>query len=397
MTEPGASSRLPPYPPSSLVSRLEWLEPATKFPGTHTDMHWHAWGDDGALYCVDDDGENFGGPWNFAHFLRVTGTPPSHHVEEVSLFPELKRHSVDKYRYVDGALAVDSRLFVAAYDYIWTDPRRGNKPAWTIDSEGKPTTSSDEGWFVDAMSEHGGVASLMFSDDYGQTWNNAPEEDTPYFLGPNFAGLAFVGFGPGYSGVPEQFGDYVYAISNDCNWEGGDNVFLARVPRDRVLERAAWEFWSENGLGLYEVEPSWSPDQEVAAPIYRDPGYVGHPTMTWNPGLGRFLLALGSDSTPHNWDVPAEIARTTWHQRRELKILEAPTPWGPWSLLHFDDNWEGEHVAYLPQIPPNWLSSDGLSGTLLFSGDYKFGFLPRSAGESFYGFMTRPFRLVLGL
>ena len=124
MTEPGARLRHPPYPPSSLVSRLEWLEPATKFPGTHTDMHWHAWGDDGALYCVDDDGENFGGPWNFAHFLRVTGTPPSHHVEEVSLFPELKRHSVDKYRYVDGALAVGSRLFVAAYDYIWTDPRR---------------------------------------------------------------------------------------------------------------------------------------------------------------------------------------------------------------------------------------------------------------------------------
>jgi len=155
----------------------------------------------------------------------------------ISSFPELKRHSVDKYGSVDGALAFGSRLFVAAYDYIWTDPRRGNEPAWTIDSEGKPTTSSDEGWFVDAMSEHGGVASLMYSDDYGKTWNNAPEEDTPYFLGPNFAGLAFVGFGPGYSGVPERFGDYVYAISNDCNWEGGDNVYLARVPRDRVPDR----------------------------------------------------------------------------------------------------------------------------------------------------------------
>ena len=387
--------RRPPYPDSQLLAGLEWLAPASKYEGTRTDMHWHAWADDGALYCVDDDGDNFGGPWNFAHLLRVTGTPPEHHVEEISLFPELKRYSVDRLRYVDGALAIGSRLYVAAYDYVYCDPRRGGEAAYELDAGGKPSPTSDEGWFVDAMSQHGGVASLMYSDDYGQTWNNAPEEHTPYFLGPNFAGLAFVGFGPGYTGVPDRFGDYVYAISNDCNWEGGDNIYLARVPRDHVLDRTAWQFWSGSGLGLYDVEPSWSADEDAATPIYRDPGYVGHPTMTWNPGLERFLLALGSDSTPHNWDVPADTARTTWHRRRELKILEAPTPWGPWSLLHFDDNWEGEHVAYLPQIPPNWLSSDGLSGTLLFSGDYKFGFLPRSAGESFYGFMTRPFRLVL--
>jgi len=394
MSSPGSSSRRPPYPDSDLIEHLAWVAPAAKYPGTHTDMHWQAWADDGALYCVDDDGENFGGRWNFAHLLRVTGTPPDHHVEEIGLFPELKRHSVDRFRYVDGALAVDSRLYVAAYDYVFIDPRATDGEAWVIDDNGKPTPAGDTSWFVDAMSEHGGVASLMYSDDYGQTWQNAPEKDTPYFLGRKFAGLAFVGFGPGYTGVPEEFGDYVYAISNDGNWEGGDSVFLARVPRNRVLERDAWTFWAAPGLGIDPAEPTWSPDEDAATPIYRDEGYVGHPTMTWNPGLGRFLLALGSDSTPHNWSVDPEVARSTWHRRRELKILEAPTPWGPWSIVHFDDNWEGEHVAYLPQIPPNWLSGDGLSGTLLFSGDYKFGFLPRSA-ESFYGFMTRPFRLVL--
>ena len=390
MTRRAVPDRRPPYPDSDLIRKLEWLGPAVRYPGTHTDMHWHAWADDGALYVVDDDGENFGGPWNFAHLLRVTGTPPHHRVEEISLFPELKRPSVEKYRYVDGALAVGSRLFVAAYDYIWTDPRHASTPAWSIDEKGTPRATGEASWFIDAMSEHGGVASLMYSDDYGQTWQNAPDESTPYFLGPKFAGLAFVGFGPGYSGVPDEYGDYVYAISNDGNWEGGDSVFLARVPRARVLDRSAWSFWSGETDG-----PVWSADEDVAAPIYHDPAYVGHPTMTWNPGLKRFLLALGSDSTPHNWDVDPEVARARWHRRRELKILEAPTPWGPWSIVHFDDNWEGDHVAYLPQIPPCWLSDDGTEGTLLFSGDYKFGFLPRHPDdESFYGFMTRPFRLV---
>jgi hypothetical protein len=33
--------------------------------------------------------------------------------------------------------------------------------------------------------------------------------------------------------------------------------------------------------------------------------------------------------------------------------------------------WSGtEHSCYLPQIPNKWWSKDGLSGTVMFSGDY---------------------------
>src|SRR3954454_14408745 len=118
MDAPAREGRVVPYPPSALVAGLDWLAPARRYPGTGTDMHWHAWAEDDALYVVDDDGANFGGPWNFAHLLRVTGSPPAHEVREISLFPELERHSVERLRYVDGALAVGSRLFVAAYDYV---------------------------------------------------------------------------------------------------------------------------------------------------------------------------------------------------------------------------------------------------------------------------------------
>jgi hypothetical protein len=384
-----------PYPRSEIIEALEWVGPASRYPGTGTDMHWYAWAADDAVYVVDDDGENFGNGWNFAHFLRITGTPPNHHVEELSTFPELKRHSVDRFRYVDGALAVGNRIFVAAYDYRFVDPRPEAEPAWELLDDTRARFAGDEAFFVDAMSEHAGVAALMYTDDFGTTWQNVPGADTPYFLGPRFAGLAFVGFGPGYTGVPAFLGDYVYAISNDGNWEGGDAVFLARAPTTQVLDRTQWEFWAGEGAGLEPAEPVWTAHEDDAAPIYADPGFVGHPTMVWNQGLGRFLLSLGSDSTPHNWDVPSDVARETWHRRRELKILEGPTPWGPWGVVHFDQDWEGERVAYLPQIPAKWLSEDGLSGTLMFSGDYRFGFLPRPApSESFYGLVTRQFRLL---
>lgn len=152
--------RIPSYPRSTTLAGLEWLTESSRYPESRTDMHWWTWGDDGALYFADDDGENFGLPWNFAHLLKATGTPPTHTVEEISAFPELVRPETLRYRrYVDGAVAVGSRLFVAAYDY---DDSAAEDGAY-------------EYRHVDLISPHGGVASLMFSDDYGTTWQNAPE------------------------------------------------------------------------------------------------------------------------------------------------------------------------------------------------------------------------------
>jgi hypothetical protein len=377
------------YPPSTLLRGIEWLAPASKYPGSGSDMHWHAWGDDGALYVVDDDGANFGRPWNYAHLLRATGTPPDHTLEYVSSFPDLRRTSMRDLLYVNGALAVGSRLYVAVYTYNFEDP--GQEPYRLVN--GVPEAAAADCWFVNAISQHGGVLALIYSDDYGRTWQNIPDERTPYFLGPRFAGLSFVGFGPGYQGVPDALGNYVYAISNDENWESGNHVFLARVPKSDVLERAAWEFYI-GGRDLGKAY--WSRVEADARPILSDPGHVGHPTMTYDAGIGRFLLAFGSDAVAHSYATPRAYAREHWHRARELQIYEAAMPWGPWFLVHYDSFWDGTHLSYLPQIPSPWLSSDGLSGTMLFSGDYNIqpAAYHYTAEQSYYGFMTRPFRLL---
>ncbi len=143
--------------------------------------------------------------------MRVTGTPPNHHVEEISSFPELqitgpektpegkRRTYNDEYnlaraRYVCGALAVGNRLYVSVYDY--------NDLA-----SGKPRQ------LMDRISPHAGIVGIMYSDDHGKTWRNVPSKDDPneghpYFLGPRFAGLQFVGFGPGYTAVPAGLDGY---------------------------------------------------------------------------------------------------------------------------------------------------------------------------------------------
>jgi len=362
------------FAPSDLFIGIEWSAPASRYPGTSSDMHWQTWGLDDALYVVDDDGHNFGKPWNFGHLLRVTGTPPDHRMEEISAFPDLVRpEGLRCRRYVDGTVAIGDRLFVAAYDYADEIP------------------GFEDFWHIDHISDHGGVASLMYTDDRGVTWHNTPDPNVgpdDYFLGPRFAGLAFVQFGPGYTGVPDRFGDYVYALSNDMNWETGDNIFLARVPKSDILDRSTWEFFCTPGEGAFEAPARWTSDEYRARPILRDPGRVGHPTMTWNPAVERFLLTYGTDSVPHTFATPVPVARETWDRQTELLVLEGPTPWGPWRLIHHDPSWEHPHTPYLPQVPAKWLDDDGLGGWMAYSGDYT------EPGGSYYGFMTRHFRLV---
>jgi len=387
------------YPKSGLFSGVEWQGKAKRYPGTRTDMHWWTWGADDALYLVDDDGQNFDLQPSWKHLMRITGVPPNYQVAELTDFPDLlipgpektpdgkKRSfndtlSLDHTRYVCGALAVGNRLHVTVYDYN--------------------DLTSDKPWnFMDRISRHGGVAGIMYSDDSGKTWQNVPSKDEPskqhsYFLGPRFAGLQFVGFGPGYTGVPKELGGFVYAISNDSNWASGNHIFLARVPREKVTERSAWEFCAGDGDGRTNAAAVWVTDEEKARPILTDLGHVGHPDMSYNQPLGRFFLSVFSDAIPHNISTHVQVAFKTWDKRAELQIYEGPSPWGPWAVVHNDPWWEGpHHVPYLPHLPSKWWSSDGMAGILLFSGDYTSdGPTPHEDPSSYYGVTTRPFRLV---
>ena len=74
------------YPDSDLIDKFEWTSEPSKFAGTASDMHWWTWGIDDAIYTLDDDGDNFGGRYWYAHILKVTGTPPNHKVETLTDF-----------------------------------------------------------------------------------------------------------------------------------------------------------------------------------------------------------------------------------------------------------------------------------------------------------------------
>jgi hypothetical protein len=202
------------------------------------------------------------------------------------------------------------------------------------------------------------------------------------FLGSRFAGMSFITWGPGYSNVPAELGNYVYGISNDGSWETGDNVYIARVHRDSILNRLAWSFYN----GTPQM-PAWTKNENMAKPIFSDTGHVGHPTLMYNKPLGRYFMMIYSDTIPHHENA-TKAERAKWDYASELQIYEAPTPFGPWALVYNEMPWGGsDHSCYLGQMPALWLAPDGLSGYIMFAGDYI-----NRKGE-YYGLMTQKYSI----
>jgi hypothetical protein len=386
------------YLKSDLIVKFEWISEAHKYPGTGSDMHWWTIGMDSALYVVDDDGSNFGGPENYAHLLKITGTPPNHRIETVNDFIDIPFRKMLPNpllrRYVNGPIAIDSNLYISIYDYDWNvavlnpyfDSVKVRTNQYMYNQNVSDPDFLQSMYMADSYSKNYGVAGIICSSDFGKTWTNIPDASTPRFLGPKYAGLTFLNFGPGYSDVPKALGEYVYAMSNDGSWETGDNVFMARVHSDSILTRKAWQFLS--ALNDANV-PSWTKAEDKSFPIFTDIGHVGHPTISYNKSLGRYILGIYSDVIPHVENPTVEQWKT-WDKDSELQLYESETPWGPWKIFYNEKPFGGQdHECYLPQIPNNWWSTDGLNGTVMFAGDYTKG------GSGYYALMTRSFRLTL--
>ncbi len=134
---------------------------------------------------------------------------------------------------------------------------------------------------------HGYDGQIICSRDHGKTWTpDIDQLDTPMFPGRNYAAPAFVNYGRDHAGALDE---YVYAISGE-GWDNGCACRLARVPVDRIMERAAWTWvggFSEDGA------PRWTGDMSAAVPVISHPGYLGYVEMVYiaAPPLPAAVLA----------------------------------------------------------------------------------------------------------
>jgi hypothetical protein len=181
-------------------------------------------------------------------------------------------------------------------------------------------------------------AQLWWSLDRGKRWQAGFRMDA------GFGSPAFLNFGRNYAGARDDF-VYTYSQDGPSAYESDNGLLLARVPKDRIRDRNAWQFYKGSGSA---GEPLWTSDLSRRAPVFAYPANCQRVDVVYDAGLHRYLMALGYDHSG-GWG-----------------LFDAPEPWGPWTtILHRQWDLIGTH-GY--RLPAKWISQDGLTLTLVFSG-----------------------------
>jgi CubicO group peptidase (beta-lactamase class C family) len=181
-------------------------------------------------------------------------------------------------------------------------------------------------------------AQLLWSTDRGKTWQWGFKMDV------GFGSPAFLNFGRNYAGARDGF-VYTYSQAGLSAYESDNAVVLARVPKGRIRERGAWEFFGRlDPAG----QPAWTSDVTLRGAVFAYPANCQRVDVVYDPGIKRYLMAVGYDHDG-GWG-----------------LFDAPEPWGPWTtVLHRQWDVPATH-GY--RLPAKWISADGLTLTLVFSG-----------------------------
>jgi len=308
------TTRKAPYPPSPVIRGIHWAPKesiALKARGSDT---WPmTWADDDAQYTAYGDGRGFEPfvPEKLSLGLaRVVGTPED--------FTGLNIRSVTGERKGDGAKGdkASGMLSVGGVLYLWV--------------------------------RNAGNSRLARSSDHTKTWTWS---DWRFEAG--FGCPTFLNFGKDYAGARDDY-VYTYSPDGDSAYLASDRMVLARVPKGRITERGAYEFFG----GLREDgTPLWTRDIAGRRSVFDHPGGCCRSAISYDAGLGRFLWCQ---------TLPGDA-----RFRGGFGVYDAPEPWGPWTTAYFTEDWDvgpGETCSF----PTKWMSGDGKTVHLVFSGDDSF-------------------------
>jgi hypothetical protein len=293
-----------PYPQSSAITRVTFAPESTIVRKAIGSDNWPTtWAADGHQYTSYGDG------WGFEPMLD-------------------KKLSIGMARIEGGPedfRAVNIRSNIEAPG----DGRAGPKASGILSAGG----------VLYMWNRNTGNAQLVWSLDKGVTWEKG------FRFEESFGSPSFLNFGKDYAGARDNF-VYTYSQDGSSAYESNDGLILARVPKAKIRDRAAWEFFA--GLDA-KGRPSWSRDIAARKHTFSFPGNCQRTDAVYNPALKRYMIALGYG---HNGG---------WG------IYDAPEPWGPWTTVFHTEYWGlGETHGY--RLPAKWISADGRTMTLVFSG-----------------------------
>jgi CubicO group peptidase (beta-lactamase class C family) len=308
-------------PRSTAIKEVRWAPIESIRRAARGGDNWPlAWADDDALYAAYGDGNGFEpfvpGKLSLG-FARITGGP-SDFIGTNLQSPTGETHGDGPAgKKASGLLCVEGTL------YLWARNAANSQLAW--------------------------------SSDHGATWSWADWRFTESFGCPTF-----LDFGKNHSLARDEF---VFCYSPDSNsaYEAADRVVLARAPKSRLRDRAAYEFFAGS-------DPTggaqWTHELASRRAVFTHAGHCYRSRVSFSAPLDRFFLVQPAPST----ESRDRTGRLDTRSNGGLAIYDAPDPWGPWSTVFFASRWDvgpGDSAS----LPCKWMSADGTRLHLVFSGD----------------------------
>jgi len=299
-------------PRSNVIKEIRWDPPTTIIRKARGSDNWPVtWADDGHLYTAYGDGNGFE-PFRSEKLsiglARIEGMPPDFKGINIPSPTLDSKGEGARGRKASGLLCVDGVL------YLWV----------------RNVTNSQLGW----------------SRDHGTNWSWADWRFTSSFGCPTF-----LNFGRDYAGARDEF-VYVYSHDADSAYDRADRFVLARVAKDRIRDRSAYEFFVRLDGSAH---PRWSTNLNERGAVFENAKGCYRSSVSYHAPTKRYLwcqTGLGEDTRFVGG----------------FSIYDAPEPWGPWTVAFHTDQWDvgpGESM----HLPTKWMSADGRAIWLVFSGD----------------------------
>ena len=318
--------------PLSSFAGTAQIEPAASVQTESDGDLWPScWAKNDTMYTANGDGKGFDVDGEFSDIAvsRLTGNVPDLTGTTVARGDEVGQvWSGDGYtRKPTGMVCVGNTIYLAVQDLAFD--------------------------FNDVP-----AATIVKSTDGGKTWDWNTK--APMFDDHTFTTIWFADHGRGNEQAPDR---YVYAYGLDGNWrdsfddtvEDPQDVFLARVPKQSIQNRAAWQFYTGQRNGA----PQWSSKIKDRSPVLHDDrrlyehtytngdpqfSVISQGGVTYNPGLKRYIY-------------------TSWTEYT-YEFYESQNPWGPWKRFLSKDfggyPWTDDKFGgYGTTIPSKFISDDG--------------------------------------
>lgn len=345
-----------PFASSSLLIGARWITPRYDPPGTqYGDILPISWADDGSLYAMVDDGGLLRRPYRrrrnyypkrqWKQFLvRISGEPP--HVS----FNLVGRGEALGHVYSNG--------FVSVYHTFYATRTRN--------------------WAYGRFGPFRGLYDIAYSVDRGRHWIFGAKQ-----FSSRAGNLNWV-----MEGKDQPNGDgYLYAIANEREFNAS-NLYLGRVrpTRRQVPNPDAWQWWNPSN----KAQGGWGRDLNLAEPVLSWPDHITYPRMSFDPGLGRYLLSF-------SYSYANESNPATFTGGAELVVLESPAPWGPYRFVFREPYW-GPSNGYGGSFPIKWQSADGRTLWMYWASNWDItdgGCLARLDCSGRYGYNLRELRLTV--